>query len=458
MLKLDALKISGKEVLPLIEGGKGIAISNGKTSGAWASAGCVGTFSAVNADSFDDDGNVIPQIYYAKNRKDRQREMIEYAVRGGIAQAKIAREISGGNGVVHVNILWEMGGSEEIIDRVLCGAKGCIDGVTCGAGMPYKIAEIATSHGVYYYPIVSSARAFQALYKRSYIKYRDFLGGVVFEDPWRAGGHNGLSNSEDPRHPENSYFLVKKLRCVMNSFNLSEVPIIVAGGVWWLSEWEDWINNSEIGPVAFQFGTRPILTQESPVAHALHNRLMTLKNGDVELTKLSPTGFYSSAIANKFLTDLIEREKRQVKLDDNGVKIIFGKRSFNIDNSDVEKAYEFLSNGYDCVLPTPDNTLVFVTSDSQKEILHDIKNCVGCLSNCRFSSWSQNENNTTGRLPDPRSFCIQKALQNFAHGKNLEDVLIFAGHSAYRFAEDPFYDNGYIPTINELIERILTGY
>ena len=50
--------------------------------------------------------------------------------------------------------------------------------------MPYKLSEIAARFGIYYYPIVSSARAFNALWKRSYRKTADYLGGVVYEDPW----------------------------------------------------------------------------------------------------------------------------------------------------------------------------------------------------------------------------------------------------------------------------------
>ena len=49
MKKIDSIVLSGKESLPLIEGGKGIAISSGESSGAWAKAGGVGTFSGVNA-------------------------------------------------------------------------------------------------------------------------------------------------------------------------------------------------------------------------------------------------------------------------------------------------------------------------------------------------------------------------------------------------------------------------
>ena len=43
MLKnLNSVLISGKEVLPLIEGGKGVAVSNGISSGSWALAGSPG--------------------------------------------------------------------------------------------------------------------------------------------------------------------------------------------------------------------------------------------------------------------------------------------------------------------------------------------------------------------------------------------------------------------------------
>ena len=34
----------------------------------------------------------------------------------------------------------------------------------------------------------------------------------------------------------------------------------------------------------------------------------------------------------------------------------------------------------------------------------------------------------------------------------------FAGHNAYRFASDPYYANGFIPTVKQLVERLGTGY
>ena len=55
-------------------------------------------------------------------------------------------------------------------------------------------------------------------------------------------------------------------------------------------EWTDWIDNPELGPVAFQFGTRPLVTQESPISDVWKRKLLTLNEGDVSLNRFSPTG------------------------------------------------------------------------------------------------------------------------------------------------------------------------
>ena len=59
---LSPIVYGGREVWPLVEGGKGVSATNHASSGAWAAAGGIGTVSAVNADSYDADGNPIPQV------------------------------------------------------------------------------------------------------------------------------------------------------------------------------------------------------------------------------------------------------------------------------------------------------------------------------------------------------------------------------------------------------------
>lgn len=455
----------GREVWPLVEGGKGVAATNHASAGAWAAAGGIGTVSAVNADSYDPTGKIIPQVYHTKTRRERHEELIRYGIDGAVEQVTRAYEIASGRGAININVLWEMGGAQQILHGILERTKGMVHGVTCGAGMPYKLSEIAAQYGVSYLPIVSSGRAFRALWKRAYSKVADLLAAVVYEDPWLAGGHNGLSNAEDPLKPEDPYPRVKVLRDVMRESGIPDAtPIVMAGGVWYLRDWNDWIDNPELGQIAFQFGTRPLLTQESPIPQAWKDRLMTLEEGDVLLHKFSPTGFYSSAVRNPFLRNLEARSQRQIAYAreadadrthalDVGVR---GK-SFWVSLNDLQSAREWFGAGFTEALRTPDNTLVFVTPEERKEIQKDQADCMGCLSHCGFSSWKDHDDYTTGYLADPRSFCIQKTLQEIAHGGDVEQNLMFAGHNAYNFKKDPFYSNGFVPSVKQLVDRILTG-
>ncbi len=122
MQALNPVVISGREVLPLVEGGKGISITSGESSGAWAATGGVGTFSGVNADARDLEGGLIPQTYHGRTRRLRHEELIAYAIQGGIHQARVAWERSCGAGRIHMNILWEMAAAERILHGVLEGA------------------------------------------------------------------------------------------------------------------------------------------------------------------------------------------------------------------------------------------------------------------------------------------------------------------------------------------------
>ncbi|VXC99777.1 NAD(P)H-dependent flavin oxidoreductase [Sphingomonas sp. AX6] len=462
---LKPIVYNGQEVWPLVEGGKGVSATNHASAGAWAAAGGIGTVSAVNADSYDAEGKIVPQVYKALTRRERHEELITYAIDGAVEQVKRAYEMSNGKGAININVLWEMGGAQPILHGVLERTRGMVAGVTCGAGMPYKLSEIAASYNVSYLPIVSSGRAFRALWKRAYSKAAEYLSAVVYEDPWLAGGHNGLSNAEDPRAPQDPYPRVKALRETMREGGIADsVPIVMAGGVWYLRDWENWIDNPELGQIAFQYGTRPLLTQESPIPEGWKTKLMEIQEGDVLLHQFSPTGFYSSAVRNPFLRSLEGRSERQIAFStqeagdhlfqlDVGVK---GK-NFWVTRGDLLRAREWFGQGFTDALKTPDNTLVFVTPPEKAEIRKDQADCMGCLSHCAFSSWKDSETNSTGRLADPRSFCIQKTLQDIAHGGDTDQNLMFAGHSAFNFQRDPFYSNGFVPTVKQLVDRILTG-
>ena len=93
---LKPILYGGREVWPLVEGGKGVSATNHMSSGAWAAAGGIGTVSAVNADSYDAEGKIIPQVYKSLTRKERHEELIHYGIEGAVAQVERAYEIADG--------------------------------------------------------------------------------------------------------------------------------------------------------------------------------------------------------------------------------------------------------------------------------------------------------------------------------------------------------------------------
>ena len=132
-------------------------------------------------------------------------------------------------------------------------------------------------------------------------------------------------------------------------------------------------------------------------------------------------------------------------------------KNFWVTRADLDRAHGWAANGFEHALRTPDDTVVFVSADERDTIRKDQADCMGCLSHCGFSSWKDHDDYSTGRLADPRSFCIQKTLQDIAHGGDIDQNLMFAGHAAYRFKQDPFYSNNFTPTVKQLVDRILTG-
>jgi len=474
--------IDGAWILPLIQGGKGVGATNGVNAGAWAAENAGGTIAATGAAiGYDENGRELSYSYAEKSRPKRHDELIALSVEGCILQAKTAFKAAAGKGRIRINFLKMAGGSMQIMREALAGTRLCSGGnmihaVTMGAGLPSEEdAQICSDEGVFLDPIISSAMAMKVLLKRTFRKwagkYDEIIGAVVYEDPWLAGGHNGLTSREDPDTPNDPYERVKALRIIMNDNGMEKVAIIMAGGVWYLRDWLPWLENPEIGPIAFQIGTRDLLTAESPITDEWKHLLLSMNEGDIALNKFSPTGFYSSAYKNSMILELFERSQRQVpyavepdeamtiKINGPGIPV----KGYMVRAEDKVKIDMWTHSGFNTALRTPDNTLVFVSPEKAREIKQDRVDCVGCLATCHLSAWSQNPETkyNTGRAPDPRVHCIRKGLLGAIQGYDLDNNLIFAGHNAYLAGEDPFYrdQNGniFIPTVKQLVNRLLTG-
>jgi hypothetical protein len=74
-------------------------------------------------------------------------------------------------------------------------------------------------------------------------------------------------------------------------------------------------------------------------------------------------------------------------------------------------------SGFTVALKTPDNTCCFRHTRGAADYPARIRRIAWAACRTAFSSWKDHDDFTTGYLADPRSFCIQKALQNIAHGE-----------------------------------------
>ncbi len=474
--------IDGAWILPLIQGGKGVGATNGTTAGAWALENAGGTIAATGASTtIGKNSRDISYTYSSLTRPERHEEMIKWSIKGCTLQVQIAHQAAQGRGRVRINFLKMAGGSMHIMRGVLANTSlkdgaNMIHAVTMGAGLPSEEdAQICADEGVYLDPIISSSMALKVLLKRTYRKWQgEFdkrIGAVIYEDPWLAGGHNGITSRENPDEPQNPYDRVRELRTIMNQNGMENVAIVMAGGVWHLRDWQNWLDNPEIGPIAFQIGTRDLLTRECPIIDEWKHLLLSMNEGDVALNKFSPTGFYSSAYKNSMIRKLYERSERQVPYtlqankeqseQINGAGI--PAKGFFVNPADKAKTKNWIEQGFTVAQRTPDKTLVFVSKQDDRELKRIKTDCVGCLSTCKLTTWSETPEKkfSTGRIPDPRVHCIREGLLGAIEGEDLDNQLIFAGHNAYKAGDDPFYrdehGNVFIPTVKQLIERLLTG-
>jgi NAD(P)H-dependent flavin oxidoreductase YrpB (nitropropane dioxygenase family) len=478
----DPVFIDGAWVLPFVQGGKGVGASNGKSAGAWAAENAVGTFSGTGAAiGYNNRGVEISYPHSGRLRQDRHEELVSWSVEGGILQAGIAHAASAGRGRIRVNFLKMAGGTTRTMAGVLAGTRlpeggNMIHAVTMGAGLPgEEEAEICQREGVYLDPIVSSVMALKVLLKRNFKKwtgkFSSLIGAVVYEDPWLAGGHNGITSREDANSPESPYERVKALRKCMNENAMQDVAIIMAGGVWYLREFEHWLGNPAIGPIAFQFGSRDLLTQECPVSEDWKALILSMKEGDIALNKFSPTGFHSSAYKNAMIENLYGNIQRQVpfgtKASDAMPCPVLGSAvpgcGFHVTEADSARVASWIEAGFNMPLRTPDETLIFVTPARAREIREHRNDCVGCLATCALSAWSQDATKkyVTGKRPDPRAYCIRKSLVGAIQGEDLQQQLIFTGHKAFQAGSDPFYHGAdgkiSIPTVKQFVARLATG-
>ncbi len=278
---LQPLKLGGRTLLPIVQGGMGVGVSAHRLAGTVAQQGGVGTLSSVDLRRHHPDlmertrglrGEDAKQQINAANVEALQRE---------IAAAK---EISGGRGMLAVNVMRAVSAYAEHVKTAL---QAGIDAIVVGAGLPLDLPELAREHPkAALIPILSDARGVQLIVRKWERKQRA-PDAVVLEHPGWAAGHLGAAKVEDTSDPRFDFErVVPETLEVLHKAGLDgQVPVIVAGG---LRTHEDIRRMQALGASAVQFGTSFAVTEECDADDAFKHVLAEARDEDlVEFTSVA---------------------------------------------------------------------------------------------------------------------------------------------------------------------------
>ncbi len=163
--------------LPVIQGGMGVGVSLGGLAGAVAACGGMGCVSAAHAGYREADFRQNPQ---------------EADLRGLKQEIDRARRLSGGRGLVAVNLMVAM---KQYAPLVQAAVEAGADAIISGAGLPLELPGLVGEADVALAPIVSSARAARLILKTWDKRYGVAPDFLVIEG-CKAGGHLGFHEGD----------------------------------------------------------------------------------------------------------------------------------------------------------------------------------------------------------------------------------------------------------------------
>lgn len=281
---IPTLEIGDLEINPpIIQGGMGVRVSGSGLASAVANEGCAGIIASVGLGAFEDAS---------------ASEFVELNNNALRAEIRKARSLT--SGVIGVNVMVVLSNYEELVN--VC-VEEKVDIIICGSGLPLDLPKKTAGSNIKLIPIVSSARAFNIIYRKWKQNYNKVPDAVILEGPM-AGGHLGFSYDEiinENASPLEQ--LVKEL--VEFAGTLEEtIPVIAAGGIF---DGNDIAKFLKIGASGVQMATRFVCTTECDVHHDFKQAYITSKREDIAIIN-SPVGLPGRVIRNEFTERVFKGE------------------------------------------------------------------------------------------------------------------------------------------------------
>ncbi|QUN25869.1 nitronate monooxygenase [Cupriavidus sp. KK10] len=294
------LKLAGRRLLPIVQGGMGIGISAHRLAGAVARENGVGTIASIDLRHHHPD-------LMERTRGSRDKPAIEAVNLEALdREIRAARTASEGRGLIAVNVMKAVGSHAALV-RQSCESGA--DAIVMGAGLPLDLPELTASHPrVALIPILSEARGI-GLVLRRWMKKGRLPDAIVVEHPAHAGGHLGAATIQDLSEPRFSFSRVlAECRELFAQLGLAwdSIPLILAGGIDSHAKVRHWLGE---GAAAVQLGTAFAVTEECD-AHPAFKQVLATARPETLREFTSVAGLPARAVLTPWLSRYLSSESR----------------------------------------------------------------------------------------------------------------------------------------------------
>ncbi len=285
------LKLAGKEISPIVQGGMGVGVSAHNLAGAVARENAMGTIASIDLRHHHPD--LMEQTDHC-----RDRDMIDRANLIALdREIKAARIASEGNGLIAVNVMKAVREHPALV-RQTCESGA--DVLVMGAGLPIDLPEMVADYPkIALVPILSESRGV-AIVMKKWLKKGYCPDAIVIEHPGLAGGHLGAAKVEDLHSPRFEFAtVIEECQKLFAELGLGKdaPPLILAGGIDSHEKVKHWLG---AGASGVQLGTAFAVTQEGD-AHIDFKRVLIGANPS-ELTEfVSVAGLPARAVSTHWL-------------------------------------------------------------------------------------------------------------------------------------------------------------
>ena len=291
---LHPLRIRGKTLLPIVQGGMGVGVSASGLASAVARLGGMGTISSVDLRRRHEDLMTLTQHL---DKEADARELIDTANLVALdREIRAAREASQGQGWIAVNVMKALSAYASHVRQAL---ESGADALVVGAGLPLDLPDLASDHpDAALIPILSDARGVQLLVRKWEKKGR-LPDAIVIENPRLAGGHLGAAKVADLGDARFDFdVVIPQVREFFRHAGYEqEIPLIAAGGI---DSHADIVRLQGLGAAGVQLGTAFAVTQECD-ASAVFKRILAQAQPQDMVEFVSVAGLPARAVRTPWL-------------------------------------------------------------------------------------------------------------------------------------------------------------